>query len=174
MSCYCYCLCTQAVCSLTLLWTHECLTDHYTTHYTLGIPGTTEGLHYRPVGVCMYAVPCTQRVLGYPFNPLSHVAPGMHTGPCQEEPHVCIATRTPTRGQGHPLTLNLLLELIVLPDPAIDQFLEQAKLGILERAGLEPTTYWLQVSHSTHCAMTASCHSQELRYLPTQHRSVSV
>ncbi len=49
---------------------------------------------------------------GISFHPLSHVAPGMHTG----EPQVCIATRPPARDHSHTATPDLLSELIVWPD----------------------------------------------------------
>ncbi len=131
-------------------------------------------------------VPCTQCVRGYPFTPLSPVAPGILTGgtsrlysdqdtrlwsgsatdpnnyvghmylecagifdsspshlwprACtQEEPHVCIVTRTPACGQGHRLTPDLLPEL---SDPTLPgtTVLGRAKLSSDEspRRDLDP------------------------------------
>ncbi len=51
----------------------------------------------------------------------------------QEEPHFCIATRTPSRGQGHRLTPALLLELIVWPGAY-----ETRHIG---ESGTQPTGY---------------------------------
>ena len=95
------------------------------------------------------------------LSPPCHLLPRVCT---QEEPHIRVGSRTPAPGQGHRLTLDLLLELSVWPNPARDYhlwFLEHMKLGTLERAGLEPTNYWLQVSHST--TAPRLCHRSEFR-----------
>ena len=86
------------LCALYCLWTHECLTGHYSTNCTLqtchfghqrwSIPQTSWC-----ICVCGPMQPKVCRdILS---SPLSPVTPGMH----KEEPHVCIATRPPTHDQ---------------------------------------------------------------------------
>ena len=55
----------------------------------------------------------------------------------QEEPHIAIATRTPTRDQSHRLTPLLLLELIVWPHPVRDHSFGASETRLIGESGTQ-------------------------------------
>ncbi len=114
-----------------------------TTQETLGETGG------KALSSCLWQVVLRSRVPrvcgDYQFTPLSPVALGMHTGGTSR-----LYSDQATHSWSEPPTdSRLALRANCLTRPCRGpQFLEQAKLGTLERARLEPTTFGLQVPHS--------------------------
>ena len=102
---------------------HECLTGHYSTHGTLH---TWHSRHHSgstpQTSWCMHVCrPMYPKCDGIFVSSPCRLWPRICT---QEEPHVCIATRPPTRDQSHRLTpictlslpLSLLYNLFIVID----------------------------------------------------------